>query len=502
VTRAVARGMRRRIARALVALLPALGACASPGVPPGGPDDNAPPRLLSISPDTGATGVRPREVVFTFDEVVSETPRGAGVGSAGGAGTAGAGDPLAPLILVSPRVGSVEVDWRRERIGVRPRRGFRDSTTYTVTLLPGLSDLRDNVRDTATIAVFSTGPARARNRIGGVVFDWVNGRPAARAIVEAISADSTVYFTIADSVGRFTIANLPIGPYLIKGVVDVNTNRAVDPREAYDTASVNANIVARNDTAAAELYAFVRDTIGPRIATVVQRDSLTLRVTLDRPLLPRETLQPASFRLVAGDSSVAPIAAVYTAADYDSLQTRRARAAADSAERARPDTARARARRDSVARADSLARLPRDTAAAARGRRGPPPPVPRRPTPSTELVIVLPQPLRPQTAYRLTARDLRGLGGNARTSERTFNTPRAEPARPAAAPTTPPAAAPGTPPAATPAATPTTSPRTTPATPPPTGTPPTGTPPTGTPPTGTPAAGAPAPRDTTRRPPR
>ncbi|MGZ8415282.1 MAG: Ig-like domain-containing protein, partial [Gemmatirosa sp.] len=418
--------MRRRIARALVvALLPALGACASPGVPPGGPEDRTPPRLLDVSPDTGLTGVRPREVVFTFDEVVSETPRGAGVGAAGGAGTAGAGDPLAPLFLVSPRAGSVEVDWRRERISVRPRRGFRDSTTYTVTMLPGLADLRDNVRDTGSVAVFSTGPARARNRIGGVVFDWVNGRPAARAIVEAITADSTVYFTLADSVGRFAIENVPIGPYLIKGVVDVNTNRAVDPREAFDTVRINANVVARNDTAAAELYAFVRDTIGPRIASVTPRDSLTLRITLDRPLLPSQTVALGSFRLVAGDSTPAPLAAVYTAADYDSLQARRSRATADSIERARPDTTRARVRRDSVARADSLARLPRDTSAAARRRRGAPPPVPRRPTPTTDLVIVLAAPLRPQSAYRLTARDLRGLAGNARTSERTFNTPRA-----------------------------------------------------------------------------
>ena len=229
-----------RARRALLALLPVLGAvsCASPGVPPGGPEDRSPPRVLRISPDTGATDVRPKEVVFRFDEVVSETPRGAGVGGSGGAGTAGAGDPLEPLFLVSPRVGSVEVDWRRESVAVRPRRGFRDSTTYTVTLLPGLADLRDNVRDSATVLVFSTGPARARNRIGGVVFDWVNGKPAARAIVEAISADSTVYYTIADSVGRFSIANLPIGSYLLKGVVDVNANRATDPREAFDTVQV------------------------------------------------------------------------------------------------------------------------------------------------------------------------------------------------------------------------------------------------------------------------
>ncbi|WP_284350854.1 Ig-like domain-containing protein [Roseisolibacter agri] len=460
----------RRALLGLVTLLPIVGAaCASPGVPPGGPEDRSPPKLLRISPDTGATGTRPKEVVFTFDEVVSETPRGAGVGGSGGAGTAGAGDPLEPLFIVSPRVGSVEVDWRRERIAIRPRRGFRDSTTYTITMLPGLADLRDNVRDSATVAVFSTGPARARNRIGGVVFDWVNGKPAARAIVEAIAADSTVYYTIADSVGRFTITNLPIATFLVKGVVDVNANRAADPREAFDTVRVASNLVARNDTAAAELYAFVRDTIGPRIVTVAPRDSLSLRVTFDRPLLPSQPLQLASFTLQAADSSVVPITAVNTSAAFDSLVARRARATADSAARARPDTAaQARARRDSVARVDSIARAARDTSA----RRRIPPPVMRQPTPTTELVLTLQAPLRPQAAYRLTARQVQSLSGRPRTSDRTFNTPKAEPARPPATPADsarPPAAA----------------------------TPPAGAPPVRTPPAGTP----PAPRDTTRRPP-
>jgi hypothetical protein len=258
----------------------------------------------------------------------------------------------------------------------------------------------------------------------------------------------------------------------VKGVVDVNANRSADPREGFDTVRVASNVVARNDTAAAELYAFVRDTIGPRLLSVAPRDSLTLRVTFDKPLLPGQPLPVAAFRLVGADSVVVQLLTVLTAADYDSLTARRARASADSAARARPDTAaRARAQRDSAARVDSLARAARDTSAAARRRRIPPP-VPRRPTPSTDVVLTLREPLRPQTAYRLVARDLRSLAGVARTSERTFNTPRPEPARPAAP---------------SPAA------DTTRAAP--------GTPPTGAPVT-PPRAGAPAaPRDTTRRPP-
>ena len=455
VTRAASASARR--AGAWIVACWALGACASPGSPPGGPEDRTPPKLLGVTPDTGTRNARPREVVFRFDEVVSETPRGAGVGGAGGGGTAGAGAPLSPLVLLSPRSGAVEVEWHREEISVRPRRGFRPNTTYTVTLLPGLADLRDNVRDTAIVTVFSTGDAIARGRVGGVVFDWVSGRPAGGAIVEAIAPDSTVFFALADSVGRFVIPNLPTARYQLKGVLDLNSNRSVDPREAFDTATVDAPIVARGDTAAVELYAFSRDTVGVRLQNVTVRDSVTLRLTFDRPLLPTQLPTIAQVRLLAGDSSVVPLAGLYTSAAFDSLAIRRQRQAADSAARARPDTASARTRAiaDSVARQDSLARIvraTRDSLAAVRAGRRPsrPAPVPSRPTPPTELVVVLQAPLQPQTGYRLSVRDVVGLTRRPRSSERVFNTPRAAPPPPARPDSTRPAPA-GTPPASAPA---------------------------------------------------
>jgi hypothetical protein len=444
-----------------------LTSCASPGVPPGGAEDQSPPRLLRVTPDTNSVNVRPREVVFTFDEVVSESPRGGGLGSTGGAGTAGAGDPLAPLIVVSPRAGSVEVNWRRDRIAVRPRRGFQPNTTYRVTLLAGLADLRNNVRDSAAVVVFSTGGPLARQRLGGVIFDWVNGRPAPNAVAEAIAEDSTVFYAIADSVGRFTIENLPPGAYLVKGTVDVNTNRAPDPREPFDTVRVDQTVVARGDTAAAELYAFVRDTIGPRIQTVVPQDSLRLRVTFDRPLAPGQAFTSANFSVVAADSAPVTLVQLLSVAELDSLNARQARASADSVARA-DTTARgraARAARDSAARGDSLARAVRDTAGGRRRRVAAP--VPRRPTPPTEIVIVLAAPLRPQTAYRVTAQDVRGLAGRTRTSERVITTPRAQPPAPATPPPgTPPTGAPPTSPPTTPPGSPTPTPARPPTAPP------------------------------------
>src|SRR5262249_4599229 len=136
--------VRRLTALAVSAVAAFSLACASAGAPPGGPDRHTPPEIVSISPDSGATKADVRSVEFKFDEVVSERPSGVGTN-------------LDALFLISPRDGSPNVGWHRNRITVRPRNGFRANTAYRVTMLPGLADLRGNVRKTATTIAFATG---------------------------------------------------------------------------------------------------------------------------------------------------------------------------------------------------------------------------------------------------------------------------------------------------------------------------------------------------------
>jgi hypothetical protein len=408
--------------------------CASPGVPPGGPPDEDPPALIGMSPESASTNVKARDVELEFDEVVSEVPQGAraagGVPAAGGGSFTGvsAGPSLASIVLLSPRAGALSVDWHRSRITIHPQHPLRPNTTYTLTVLPGLADLRNNVRDSAIVSVFSTGDRIATGRLGGVVFDWPTGKPAASAVVEAIAPDSTTYVAIADSVGRFTLRNLPPDQYVIRGVVDANNNRAFDPREAFDTVRVTAGKFNAGDSAHIELLAFVHDTVGTRITSVTVRDSVTLRLAFDRPLDPTQRITPDRFRLISRDSAVVPIREAYTGVDYDSAQARKQRAAADSAARASGDTA----RRDTTRRVravDSLAAIAarRDTT---RGRKPPaPPPVPSRPSPATEVVLVLGEPLRPNTFYRVSVRDQRSVSGTTvKSSERAFSTPKPQPA--------------------------------------------------------------------------
>jgi hypothetical protein len=269
--------------RALIILTTAvaLAACASPGTPPGGPIDTAAPLLFAVSPESAPVPTPPRAVVFRFDEVVSERP----------AGVAG----LTGLFLISPQEGTPVVDWSRSEVSVRPRRGWRPNTTYTVTLLPGMTDLRGNLSTEQHVVVFSTGAEIPQTLLTGTAWDWADGVPARGALVQAITRDSVVYSAVADSTGGFTLAHLPAGEYFVQAFIDVNRNRALDPRERFDSVTV----VVR-DTLSRDLFAAVRDSVPPRITGVTVLDSVTLQVSYDLPLAAEQDV--ARFTLIGADT--------------------------------------------------------------------------------------------------------------------------------------------------------------------------------------------------------
>ena len=391
-------------------LLVAVTGCAQLGAPPGGPEDRNPPHLLRVSPDTNAVNARPRSVELRFDEIINERP-------------ARGGADISALFLVSPRRGRVDVRWHRSRIEIRPRRGFQPNTTYIVTQLAGVSDLRGNSDSVQHRYIFSTGPTRAPGTIHGRVFDWVAARVAPRAYVEAIRLpDSLTYGEYADSVGQFTVRYLQPGRYLLRAIIDANTNRVLDRRELFDSATITLG-----DSVTREMLAFVHDSIGAGVAEVEVRDSLTLRVTFDRPLQPRVAVSAAQFSLKSADSAVVPITSFALGSAYEKAQadSARAKAVQDSIAQAR--------RADSIRRANPQAAPPpaRPAPAPAPPARRPgaardttPPPKPSAPIPETYAIIKLGRALTSATSYRLHADSLRSLMGIARSSDRVFTTPR------------------------------------------------------------------------------
>lgn len=344
--------LRKLIVGATLAIF---AGCASPGTPPGGPADTAAPVLLGILPDSGRTRVKPPAVIFHFDEVVSERPPGA--------------TSLDQLFMISPRDGTPSVDWKRKDVTVKTSKGWRSNTTYVVTLLPGIADLRGNVRNKGAQTFFSTGPALNTGSISGKIWNWVAGTSAPLAYVEAISLpDSVTYIALADSAGAYRVSYLPPGNFLVRGVIDENRNRGIDTREAWDSATVQLR-----DSASLALFAIARDTIAPVLGSVAVDDSVTLRLTFERALSPNSLPPAAEIKVQASDSSrVAVLTVAPPATDTTAVTAR-----------------------------------------------------PPRPSPPQVLLVKLATPLKAGADYRVTISRVTGIAGQSAPAVRTFKAPAA-----------------------------------------------------------------------------
>jgi hypothetical protein len=391
--------LRRLIAVALLS-----SGCASPGMPPGGPIDVTPPQLVAIIPDSGSVGVKPKEVIFRFDETVAERPPSV--------------TTLGDLFLISPRDGVPEASWHRGAIGVRPTHGWRPNTPYTVIMMSGLTDLRGNIRKTGASTFFSTGTTIPRTRLAGNVFDWISGTPAAGALVESFVPSDSIhpYVALADSNGAFVIEHVPPARYTVRAYVDRNKNLAIDPSEPWDSVSINLT-----DSARTTLVIFAHDTVAPRLRDVRAVDSLTLQLTFDKPVDPGQKLSAANFAVIAPDSTRVPIVSAGPPPK-------------DTTTKANPPvTAPTPPRPPAPGHAPTAGR--RDTTVVAK-------PVMPRPVPSSDAVIKLQRPLTPKLVYHVRAIGIRGLLGRVADSERTFSPPAPPPVPPAKPAVTPPASPP------------------------------------------------------------
>ena len=398
---------------ALAALL-ACAACANMGAPPGAPPRFTPPVLLATTPDSGAVvPALSGDAVIQFDEVIDEM--------AGSGGSGGAPSGLAKLVLLSPVAGDVSVSWHRSAIHVKPREGWKPGRVYRLQLLPGITDLQRNVRKHGTTILFSTGPAIPTASLSGIALSWVEQRTLPQGLIRAVrKPDTLAYLAMTDSTGRFRLDDVPPGTYVIYAVSDQNSNRRLDYREAYDSATVTLDSTAR-----ATLWAFVHDTVPPRLKAPEPIDSTSFRMTFTEPLavagLP-DTSRVRVFELP--DTVPVPLAAVLLPAANDSLVAR-LRAAADSARQAADTTKRAAAPATNPApdttRRPKPAPAPRAEAptpghpGAGPGSAGPDSTVIKllatRPVPTDRLVARTVTPLKPSTKYLVRVRGATNLAG-------------------------------------------------------------------------------------------
>jgi Big-like domain-containing protein len=417
-----ARRPRRQAQIARLLLAGAAGvvlACASVGDPPGGPPDVAPPKIISIQPESGA--VVPNfndDITIQFDETIEEQA----TGGRSGEGVAG----LEQQILLSPVRGRINVDWHRSRITVKPKEGWK-RRVYRLEILPGFTDLRRNRFDSSATVLFSRGPEIGHARIGGIALKWVEQSILLRALIEAVPLpDSVGYLTMADSGGQFNLENLQPGRYIVYATADANNDRHRGLREAYDSVEVTVD-----SSANVALYTFSHDTIPPRPRTATFVDSVTVRVEFSQALDPTQSLDTTNLRVLElPDSTPVAIARILTQRQFDSL-TSAARAKADSEA----------AKRDTVPRDTTRIRPPTPPPAPAPAGRPDGRPAPRqyvdtalvrqllarRPVPSDKIVIRVVSPMKPDTRYAVQIQGATNLIGKKGDGIVSFSVPKPAP---------------------------------------------------------------------------
>jgi hypothetical protein len=386
-----------RRALTLLVCLGTLVACATLGPPPGGPTVSSFPRVILTLPDTNAVNVRPNKVMLRYDDVIGEQANGGELSSA---------------VIISPWDGEPRVEWKRTGMTIRPNGAWRTNTAYTITVLPGIGDLRGQPSPFGYVMQFSTGPSIPKTALRGVVFDYVLAKPLPKATVFAVSAtDSTNRFlTVSDSTGRFELTAVPAGRYLLRAIDEKTVNRELDSREAWDTVTV-----ALTDSARSDLYVFVHDTLPVRLNDPQIIDSVTIALPFDKPLKAGITLAPSAVRVARVDSTLLNVVSVSTRAGLDSARAREDSVArlSDTTKRAADGPVAPRRTIDPNQRRDTAAVVPLPKSA--------------RPAPVSELVLRLGTPLVPGATYRITLSGVQNLLGIATTTSRQLSVPKPEP---------------------------------------------------------------------------
>ncbi|MGH2900459.1 MAG: hypothetical protein ACRDMZ_17420, partial [Solirubrobacteraceae bacterium] len=242
------------------------------------------------------------------------------------------------------------------------------------------------------------------------------------AYVEAITRSDTsiVYLAATDTSGQFDVGPLPNGSYVVRAIIDQNSNRALDRNEKWDSTVVTIGDVRPT----IELDAIERDTLPPQIDNITVIDSVSIRVSYDKPLDPALPLQPALVRLQRADSSELQVTRVEWAAAFDhAKQARDSARRADSLKTAQPPAAPTQPAQPPAAAPP----IPVPTPGSARP--APPPPKPKAPPPERAFVITLAPntPVLPTVSYRLATRGVRNLLGRAADVTRPFTVPRPPP---------------------------------------------------------------------------
>lgn len=265
--------LRAALAAGLGAL--ALAGCAKKAPPSGGPPDLEPPRIVSVSPDSGSAGVaRDARVAITFSEGME--PRGTG-----------------ESVEFSPPVEIRQRRWSGRTLTLVLADSLRADHAYTLYVGGNARDRHgNNLVETRTV-VFTTAPTFPAGAIEGQL--QAVGFEAPGTLIwgyrDGRQPDSTARdfdaLGVVNRSGAFRIAGLETGvPWRLWAFADLNHNRSFEPgSDLLEPADSVVTLTAEHPVATGVRFKLVNQRAPGRFGGVVvdtvsdQSGSLRLIVT-------------------------------------------------------------------------------------------------------------------------------------------------------------------------------------------------------------------------------
>ena len=261
----------------VISLSLTLFSCAKKGMPPGGPEDKIPPRIIDTFPSPDSTQVgTDLEIEITFSERMERKK-------------------TQESIFVSPLPEIPwEFSWHKHRLNLKPPGSLRMKTTYVITVGTGASDLRGNRIKESYSYAFSTGDFIDSCQISGEA--QIQKKKEAGISIWAyllkdeagtlLFKDKPDYVTQTDFEGRYNLQNLRSGRYRLFAVKDKNRDLVWDIEEEHIGVTTQ-DVMLDSVFFKSENINFIlesRDTTAPSLVNCLSLDRKKLRLDFNEDL--------------------------------------------------------------------------------------------------------------------------------------------------------------------------------------------------------------------------
>lgn len=257
---------------ALLLVIIGFYACASTGMPDGGPYDETPPKFVRATPEPNATNNKRKKISIEFDEYIKL-------------------DKVSEKVIISPPQNEApEVKVSGHRVLVEFFDTLRENTTYTIDFGDAIVDNNEDNPLGNFAYAFSTGEHIDTMEVSGTVLSADNLEPV-KGIQVGLhkNLEDSAFVKLpfdrisrTDSRGHFTIRGVAPGKYRIYALMDGNQNYLFDSKTEA-VAFLDSLVVpdmrpdVRQDTVWNELDTLAYDTIYEVHYTRFLPDNLILR---------------------------------------------------------------------------------------------------------------------------------------------------------------------------------------------------------------------------------